>query len=580
MNRFLFLRWALAALASLGALLPARAQTFTADWAITCGSGPSTLPYYWGPVSLAADAQGNTYVIGDFQGTTTLGTTTLTAVQAAPGNIRAFDTFLAKLNAQGQYQWAVQLGDGQSARALQVAVDNIGNVYLTGRFNSYSMQVGAGGPVLYNSSADYEGFIGSFSALDGHCQWARRFGSTATDAGQLLTTNAAGEVYLVASIQGRAADFGPFTLPAISPSYQDRGVLAKLSASGTWLWAQVIGTGTGFSQTYLYTLALDGVGGLYLTGSFASNLTVGTSSLSVNPLADGSPGYDVLVAKYTEAGRPLWAVQGDANNQTAGEGAVYDGQGHLYVAGRYTKQQMRLGSFVLPNASLALPPLNPPPTNPYTRYYSDGFLARLDTTSRSWQWAVRRGGDYDDSFGVVGLAAGGRLLVSYGDGTTNQGFLLEPNLTTGAMGPGYILNAYPSILQFSGLQASAQGRFYAFGRFTGLTATVGGQALTGTSGTNTGFMARLGTQVLATQAPGQASQGLHAWPTPSSGTGVWVQGAQAGQAVEVLDMLGRRVGGGTMPGSGPLRLSWPGAGLAPGVYVVRSGERSTRWVVE
>ena len=53
----------------------------------------------------------------------------------------------------------------------------------------------------------------------------------------------------------------------------------------------------------------------------------------------------------------------------------------------------------------------------------------------------------------------------------------------------------------------------------------------------------------------------------------------AGQAVQVLDVLGRELLRGTVPVQSPLRLVLP-AGLAPGVYVVRAGAQARRLVVE
>ena len=69
------------------------------------------------------------------------------------------------------------------------------------------------------------------------------------------------------------------------------------------------------------------------------------------------------------------------------------------------------------------------------------------------------------------------------------------------------------------------------------------------------------------------------WPNPAGGGAVWVQGPNPGQAVRVLDALGRRVGSGRMPASGPLRLALPAA-LPPGLYVVQGAGQAQRLVVE
>jgi hypothetical protein len=71
---------------------------------------------------------------------------------------------------------------------------------------------------------------------------------------------------------------------------------------------------------------------------------------------------------------------------------------------------------------------------------------------------------------------------------------------------------------------------------------------------------------------------LQVWPNPARGT-VTVGGTAPGQAVQLLDLAGRVVLSAMLPAEGPLQLTLP-AGLAPGVYVVRSGSQSRRLAVE
>ena len=551
---------------SLGALLSARAQTTPpADWAVACG--PNTRP-----LALTVDAQGNSYVVGTFSGTITLGTTTLSATQPPPGSSYAQDTFLAKLNAQGQYQWAMQFGDGQDVIGSQVAVDGAGNVYITGGFNSYSIQVGIGGPVLYNSSANCEGFVTSFSAQTGQCQWARRFGGTGYDAGYRLTASQFGELYLVGETGSGVADFGPYTVPASLPIYKgNRSFVAKLTTSGTWLWVQQPVADDNFG---IGRVVADGPGKfLVLCRVSSPGVTLGTTTVTVPALSGGSSGSDVCIVRFV--GTTIrWVRQlNPAGGNSITENEVYDGMGNFYLVGSFTSQNVKIGAVTLTNTGpLIPPPIGPAPPTPNTdRYYNDAFAARIDTLG-TCQWAVRWGSAGVNDYGNVPvLGYNNALWATY---SSSGSRLIAHALATGASLQEYQLPSYQ-------LAGDLLGRLYLYGGFTAASLTLGNQTITGTAGTPTGYVARLGQLPLSTRTTQSTSaSGLQVWPTPGSGTGVWVQGAAAGQVVEVLDMLGRRVGGGTIPASGALRLTWPGAGLAPGVYVVRSGERSTRWVVE
>lgn len=78
--------------------------------------------------------------------------------------------------------------------------------------------------------------------------------------------------------------------------------------------------------------------------------------------------------------------------------------------------------------------------------------------------------------------------------------------------------------------------------------------------------------------PAGRSPQLQVWPNPAHGS-FTVGGAAPGQPVELLDLAGRILLRAALPAEGPLQLTLP-AGLAPGLYVVRSGSQSRRLAVE
>ncbi|WP_198172983.1 SBBP repeat-containing protein [Hymenobacter ginkgonis] len=75
---------------------------------------------------MAVDAQGNAYVTGYFRQSLTVGATTL--------RTDSLDAFLLKYSPQGQVLWARQLGASRQAVGFHVAVDAVGNSYVTGLF--------------------------------------------------------------------------------------------------------------------------------------------------------------------------------------------------------------------------------------------------------------------------------------------------------------------------------------------------------------------------------------------------------------------------------------------------------------
>ncbi len=78
--------------------------------------------------SLAMDTGGNVYVTGGFQGSLTFTDTNLTSVGS-------YDIFVAKYSPGGTVIWLQQAGGSDVDIPAGIAVDNIGNVFVTGEFN-------------------------------------------------------------------------------------------------------------------------------------------------------------------------------------------------------------------------------------------------------------------------------------------------------------------------------------------------------------------------------------------------------------------------------------------------------------
>ena len=551
-------------------------QSLTFDRATTCASGDGY--YGWGPNNVVVDAQGNTYVTGSFNGTVTLGSTVLTATQTPPGRTLASDNFVAKLDAAGQYVWAVQMADNQSATVGGLAVDAAGDVYVTGSFDSYSLRFGASGFILYNSSADGEGFIAKLSGVTGQWLWARRVGGTGFDGLGSIVVNAAGDLYVAGGTGSAVADMGPFTLNG------PQGFLAKLNPNGTWLWVRPVGN----AQSSVLNLLIDAQGGLYLAGLFQGpSVSFGATTLTTQGVP-GSPyptrGRELFVAKTDDAGNWLWAVQGDAvahMNLVMEVAACLDGGGHLYAAGYYASTSARIGGTVLPNLSGQYPPPVPAPPVPYTNnYYTDAYVARLNTTTGAWDWAVRSGGPSGEGArGIVADVQGRAYVMGTLDRTTLGADLTQVAQIDGATGLWRSMQSMGPLSVFN-LALDGQSRLHWAGFFNSATAQFGPVTLAQAGpGQSTGFVARMGAGPLAAYPSAGVKGRLAVWPNPSESRAVWVQGPAPDQLVQVLDVLGRVVSQGRMPATGP----WPLAGattLPAGLYVVRGGGQAARLVIE
>lgn len=192
--------------------------------------------------------------------------------------------------------------------------------------------------------------------------------------------NAAGDLYVVGSSGNATADVGPFTLTG------PQSFIGKLSPVDTWQWVRQVGTG----QAGANSIMLDSQGDLYLAKAFSGAVIFEATSLitqGVPGLPYAAAGFDLFVARMTDGGNWVWAVQGDAvthQNLVSISVAAFDGAGHLYVTGNYANSGVRIGATVLPNQSAMYPISNPLPPISYTNnYQSDAFMVRLEAATGS-----------------------------------------------------------------------------------------------------------------------------------------------------------------------------------------------------
>ncbi len=104
------------------AVTPLEAQTF--EWAKQAGGTRFT-----GGYGIALDGSANSYVVGDFSGTITFGTST-SLTSAGSG-----DVFVAKYDSAGNLAWAKSAGGTGNDVPGGIAVDGSGNSYVTGFFS-------------------------------------------------------------------------------------------------------------------------------------------------------------------------------------------------------------------------------------------------------------------------------------------------------------------------------------------------------------------------------------------------------------------------------------------------------------
>ena len=129
-------------------------------------------------------------------------------------------------------------------------------------------------------------------------------------------------------VTGYTQGTGKYGSTTISAGSNNQLLVAKLTTSGTWAWA-VATTSSGSASSYGYGIALDSNGNPHVTG-----LSRGTVKYGATTISTSSP--QLLVAKLSSSGTWTWAVASTSTgtSYTYGHGIALDTQGNIHVAGQ------------------------------------------------------------------------------------------------------------------------------------------------------------------------------------------------------------------------------------------------------
>lgn len=227
---------------------------------------------------IAVDTAGNSYLTGYFTDTAYFGS--LYVVSTSYSNR---DIVIAKLDTNGNWQWAQRAGGIDFDDGESIAVDDCGNCYVTGYFTGSGNFGGANLTAMGTEDV----FISKLDT-NGAWQWTKTAGSTTGDKGFGIAADAEGNCYVTGQFTGMCWFGGLY----LSGSVVSNVFVCALNSAGTWLWVR-----SGGSVNNVYGKGIAEYGGnLYVTGHYSTGpVTFGTHLISTY----GS--YDAFVAKLGAA---------------------------------------------------------------------------------------------------------------------------------------------------------------------------------------------------------------------------------------------------------------------------------------
>jgi hypothetical protein len=320
--------------------------------------------------AIKTDFQGNIYITGFFSG--------VADFDPGPGvyNLTSFgaeDIFVTKLDYNGNFIWAKQMGGPGVDYSYSISFDENNNSYLTGFFSG----IADFNPSISNynltSFGLYDVFICKLDPI-GNFIWAKQIGGNNNEQGKSISV-INNSIVITGNFRG-TVDFNPglglFNLSSPGIGVNDV-FICKLDTSGNFLWAKQIG---GNLSDDSYSSTTDNIGNIFIAGHFDTNADFdpGAGAFILN----SNGGVDVFVTKLDNSGNLVWAKNiGGISNELESD-ITCDNNGNVIVIGNFNG----LADFDPGPGTFNLSPTGP----------NDIFICKLDPLG-NYVWAKQMGGN-------------------------------------------------------------------------------------------------------------------------------------------------------------------------------------------
>ena len=212
------------------------------------------------------------------------------------------DAFVTVIKADASgYIYSTFLGGSSPDQGNGIAVDSLGNAYVTGATASADFPLNSALQKTYGGNTD--AFVTKFNATSGTVAYSTYLGGGSFDAGAGIAIDASGTAY----VTGQTDSASPTPFPTASPTQASLagGFDAFVSEIGPGGSALVFSTYLGGSLNEdvggdYGGIAVDSAGAnIYVTGSTGSTSDFPTTTGSVQPTSGGAT--DAFVVKYKQA---------------------------------------------------------------------------------------------------------------------------------------------------------------------------------------------------------------------------------------------------------------------------------------
>jgi hypothetical protein len=323
--------------------------------------------------------------------------------------------FVCKLDAQGNYVWAKQMGDqtvsGDAGNSI--AVDAQNNVYVTGFFaGTGDFDPGAGTYTMTASNLILEAFIAKLNAA-GNFVWARQLQTSSGSMGNDVSVDGAGNVYSTGSFNN-SGDFDPGAgTYSLGTTGSQEAYLWKLDASGNFIWARYIGGPLIEGGSVLVS---DAVGNVILSGFYTGQVDLDPGAATLTVTSAG--GYDLFISKFDAQGNLVWARSAGGTGEDVASGLSLNAGGDVYCTGYFENTvdfDMGAGTYTLstPNRNIFISKMDAAGNFAWVKHLAGtgsggGSSIVADASGNVYSTGIfQAAADFDPNAGTYTLSTGG-----------------------------------------------------------------------------------------------------------------------------------------------------------------------------
>lgn len=279
------------------------------------------------------------------------------------------------------------LGGSGMDRALAVATDTSGNIYVTGVTNSANFPVKGAFQTVLAGSEDV--FVTKLNPAGSDLVYSTFLGGSSNDRGQGIAVESSGN----AIVAGWTTSTNFPRVNAFQNTYGGNAdaFVAKLNANGNGvLFSTYLG---GDSADYAFHVATDSTGAAYTVGYTESN-----NFPVANPFRSTRAGdRDAFVSKFSSSGTLMYSTYLGGSARDEGYGIAVGSGGEAYVTGHTASS-----NFPVVNAFR--------PTYGGGTY--DAFVTKLSPTGASAVFSTFLGGSSDDFGTAIAVDGAGQAYVA------------------------------------------------------------------------------------------------------------------------------------------------------------------------